>query len=123
MQPQLFWSCNWQVNYLGPYMLTRLLEPCLVAAAPSRVINVSSVTHRYGCIDNPASFLSKSNKVVGGQYPVSVHHSNPFPSPVLATIGCYMSAVPQTCYFDGPQGFINEFSVLMQRMVLPARHR
>ena len=60
----------WQVNYVGPYMLTRLLEPCLRAAGHARVVNVSSVTHRYGIIDNPAAFLSKSRSAVGGQYPV-----------------------------------------------------
>ncbi|CAL8464655.1 g4190 [Coccomyxa elongata] len=60
-----------QVNYLGPYMLTRLLEGSLVASAPSRVINVSSVTHRYGLIDNPATFLSRSTIGVGGQYPAT----------------------------------------------------
>lgn len=52
-------------------MLTRLLEGSLVASAPSRVINVSSVTHRYGLIENPANFLSRSATAVGGQYPVS----------------------------------------------------
>lgn len=60
-----------QVNYLGPYMLTRLLESSLVASAPSRVINVSSVTHRYGLIDNPASFLTQCTTGVGGQYPAT----------------------------------------------------
>ncbi|EIE19074.1 NAD(P)-binding protein [Coccomyxa subellipsoidea C-169] len=53
-----------QVNYLGPYMLTRLLEGSLVASAPSRVINVSSVTHRYGLIENPANFLSRM-RIIG----------------------------------------------------------
>ena len=61
-----------QVNYLGPFLLTRLLEPCLVASAPSRVVNVSSVTHRYGRLDNPARFLSRSAAGVGGKYPVGV---------------------------------------------------
>ena len=28
-----------QVNYLGPYVFTRLLEDSLVAGAPSRVID------------------------------------------------------------------------------------
>ena len=59
-----------QVNYVGPYMLTRLLEPCLRAAGHARVVNVSSVTHRYGVIGNPAAFLSRSTSTVGGQYPV-----------------------------------------------------
>lgn len=51
-------------------MLTRLLEPCLRAAGHARVVNVSSVTHRYGIIGNPAAFLSRSRSAVGGQYPV-----------------------------------------------------
>lgn len=32
-------------NHLGHFLLTRLLEPALVAAAPSRVVNVSSRGH------------------------------------------------------------------------------
>lgn len=34
-----------QVNHLGPYTLTRLLEPKLIASK-ARVVNVVSVTHR-----------------------------------------------------------------------------
>lgn len=34
------------VNYLGPYLFTRLLVPVLEASAPSRIINVSSEMHR-----------------------------------------------------------------------------
>lgn len=30
------------VNYLAPYLLTRLFEPLLVSSAPARVVNVSS---------------------------------------------------------------------------------
>jgi NAD(P)-dependent dehydrogenase (short-subunit alcohol dehydrogenase family) len=30
------------VNYLAPFLLTRLLEPLLVASAPARIVNVSS---------------------------------------------------------------------------------
>jgi NAD(P)-dependent dehydrogenase (short-subunit alcohol dehydrogenase family) len=61
-----------QVNYLGPYLLTRLLLPALVSSAPARVVNVSSVTHRYGVIGDPEAFLSESASGVGAQYPVSV---------------------------------------------------
>lgn len=39
------------VNHLAPFLLTRLLEPALVAGAPSRVINVSSRVHSMGHID------------------------------------------------------------------------
>lgn len=53
-------------------MLTRLLEPCLKAAGQARVVNVSSVTHRYAEIENPAAFLSRSRAHVGGAYPVSL---------------------------------------------------
>lgn len=34
------------INHLGPFLLTTLLEELLVAAAPSRVVNVSSMGHR-----------------------------------------------------------------------------
>lgn len=34
------------VNYLGHYLLTRLLEPALLAAKGARVVNVSSIGHR-----------------------------------------------------------------------------
>ena len=35
------------VNHLGPFLLTRLLAERLVASAPSRVVNVSSVGHHF----------------------------------------------------------------------------
>ncbi|CAD7695381.1 unnamed protein product [Ostreobium quekettii] len=47
-----------QVNYLGPYLLTRLLAPSLRACAPSRVVHVSSVMHRLTHMPRPAAFLS-----------------------------------------------------------------
>lgn len=46
-----------QVNYLGAFALTRLLEKKLVASHPSRVVNVSSVTHRFATLDDPKEFL------------------------------------------------------------------
>lgn len=47
--------CTAQVNYLGAYALTRLLEPTLQRSAPSTVVNVSSIMHRCvlicACVD------------------------------------------------------------------------
>lgn len=36
------------VNHLAPFLLTELLLPSLIASAPARVINVSSVAHHHG---------------------------------------------------------------------------
>jgi hypothetical protein len=44
-----------QTNFLGPYALTRLLEGRLLASAPSRVVCVSSVTHRAGTLRSGAA--------------------------------------------------------------------
>jgi NAD(P)-dependent dehydrogenase (short-subunit alcohol dehydrogenase family) len=38
-------------NYLGPFLLTMLLIPALRRAAPSRVVNLSSVAHEFSDID------------------------------------------------------------------------
>ncbi|GAQ86264.1 dehydrogenase [Klebsormidium nitens] len=46
-----------QVNFLGPYMLTRLLEDELTQGAPSKVVNVSSVMHRMASITSADKFL------------------------------------------------------------------
>mmetsp|Transcript_29231 Transcript_29231/g.73454 ORF Transcript_29231/g.73454 Transcript_29231/m.73454 type:complete len:347 (-) Transcript_29231:618-1658(-) len=54
-----------QVNYLGAFALTRLLEKKLVASQPSRVVNVSSVTHRVAVLDDAKEFLYNWRK---GQY-------------------------------------------------------
>ncbi len=36
------YELRFAVNYLAPFLLTRLLEPLLVASAPARIVNVSS---------------------------------------------------------------------------------
>lgn len=40
-----------QVNYFAPFLLTCLLLPLLKSSAPSRIVNVSSMIHKYGEID------------------------------------------------------------------------
>ena len=39
-------DASYALNFLGPWLLTRLLEPKLLASAPARVIAVSSDAHR-----------------------------------------------------------------------------
>jgi len=48
-----------QVNYLGPFYLTRLLEDKLWKCR-ARVVNVSSVMHRMCCISSVHEFLTSS---------------------------------------------------------------
>lgn len=40
-----------QVNYFGPFLLTCLLLPLLKSSAPSRIVNVSSMIHKYGVLE------------------------------------------------------------------------
>ncbi|GJM28755.1 MAG: short-chain dehydrogenase [Cyclobacteriaceae bacterium] len=42
---------QWMVNYLAPYLLTRRLMNCLMAAPEARIINVSSNAHLRGSIN------------------------------------------------------------------------
>lgn len=51
-----------QVNFLGPYLLTRLLEGKLKQSAPSRVVNVSSIMHRFSDYDGPEEFMTSYDK-------------------------------------------------------------
>ena len=44
-------EATWQTNFLGGFLLTRLLLPMLRNAARPRVVNVSSEAHRSGRID------------------------------------------------------------------------
>jgi len=51
---------NLAVNYLATYVLTKNLEKLLITSTPSRIINVSSITHKRGRIEleeftNPSS--------------------------------------------------------------------
>ena len=41
-----FEECN-QVNYLSPFLLTNLLRPLVVKSAPMRIVNLSSIGHRF----------------------------------------------------------------------------
>lgn len=50
-------SMHLQVNYHGPYTLTRLLEPVLIASKPCRIVNVASVEHRIGYIRDLKKFM------------------------------------------------------------------
>lgn len=42
---------TFEVNYLAPFLLTNLLLELIKSSAPSRIVNVSSVTHFSGHID------------------------------------------------------------------------
>ena len=60
------------VNYLGPFLLTRLLEPALRVAAPARVVNVASNAHRGASDIDFAALRRPTRSLVGWpEYSVS----------------------------------------------------
>ena len=44
------YEANFQVNYLGHFLLTNRLLPAVRKSAPSRIINVSSLAHRFASL-------------------------------------------------------------------------
>ena len=66
-----------QVNYVGPYLLTRLLLPLM--GEGSRIVNMASLTYKYGFLDFP-DFLRAGARVVSGEYPSTATQSWPSPS-------------------------------------------
>ena len=60
-------NLNLQLNYLGHYTLTRLLEGVLVRSKPSRVVSVSSVTSRFCRLRSAVSFLSRPEHASYGE--------------------------------------------------------
>ena len=52
-------------NYLGPWLLTRLLLDALAAAAPARIVTVASAIHLRGRID-PAALETESGEGFSG---------------------------------------------------------
>jgi dehydrogenase/reductase SDR family protein 13 len=60
------------VNHLGPFLLTRLLEPALRAAAQARVVNVASNAHRGASGIDFAALRRPTRSLVGWpEYSVS----------------------------------------------------
>lgn len=78
--PISIWS---KVNVLGPFVLTRLLEPLLVKAKQPRIVNVASVMHRFNEMPSPEVFMryiDPSHSAL--PYPVQNSHIR-FPSKAI----------------------------------------
>jgi NAD(P)-dependent dehydrogenase (short-subunit alcohol dehydrogenase family) len=56
------------VNYLAPFLLTRLLLPLLEVSAPSRVVNVSSVSHNFIKTIDWENLQGEKNYTIYGNY-------------------------------------------------------
>jgi NAD(P)-dependent dehydrogenase (short-subunit alcohol dehydrogenase family) len=99
---------------LGPYLLTRLLEPRLIASAPSRVVNLSSVTHRYGDITSAEAFLRKKEKGLGKEYPATKLANTLFAFEHQRRLGHLGVQVITSCYkhWSSLAGFAAHRSVL-----------
>lgn len=66
---------TFQVNHLGHFYLTMLLEPLLVVSSPSRVVVVASESHRFSFLS--AANLTEdrlSNPTGRGHYPMFVYN-------------------------------------------------
>ncbi|DBB18667.1 TPA: hypothetical protein ACH3X3_000279 [Trebouxia sp. C0006] len=92
-----------QVNYLGPYHLTRLLEPQLAASAPSRVVNVSSIMHRAASVNsNIHRFLTDWNK--GSQYANTKLANVLFTYAAQRRLGYRNQGIQRVIQFSGAKG-------------------
>ena len=59
------------VNYVGPYLLTRLLLPLM--GKGSRIVNMASLTYKYGVLDFP-DFFSRGRK--GGFWRIPIYSNS-----------------------------------------------
>lgn len=57
-----------QVNHLGHFYLTQLLKPLLIASAPSRVVVVSSESHRFSTLSRSTLTEERLSNTSGSGY-------------------------------------------------------